>query len=142
MRNHDGHARASEIVKAARRYLGVRFRMQGRTVEGLDCVGLIAAAARDVGVFTPLPAWLPYRGLKPEAVDTLILAAGCRVVALQARRPGDMLLRWPAARQVHLALCTEWGVIEANASIRKVVERGVAPDEVWHAAWRLPEGES
>lgn len=37
------------ISEAAEKYIGVPFRHQGRTMAGLDCVGLVILAARDVG---------------------------------------------------------------------------------------------
>jgi cell wall-associated NlpC family hydrolase len=40
----------SELVLAARRYLGVRFVHRGRLPHKLDCVGLIWIAYRDCGV--------------------------------------------------------------------------------------------
>ena len=42
-----------EFVAAARSYLGVRWLHQGRNRLGVDCVGLIIAAARDIGVEVP-----------------------------------------------------------------------------------------
>jgi len=40
---------SSDIVNAARSYLGVKFRHQGRTRAGIDCVGLLVCVARDLG---------------------------------------------------------------------------------------------
>lgn len=46
------HARATraQIVEAARSYLGIRFRHQGRDKSGLDCVGLLVLISRDCGL--------------------------------------------------------------------------------------------
>lgn len=38
-----------DIVKAARAWIGAPYKHQGRTRNGLDCVGLLVAVARDVG---------------------------------------------------------------------------------------------
>lgn len=43
-------ATRKEFVEAARSYVGVKFRMYGRDRTGLDCVGLLFAAASDVGI--------------------------------------------------------------------------------------------
>lgn len=43
----------SEFVAAARTYLGVPYRHQGRNRIGMDCVGLVVCAARDVGYDIP-----------------------------------------------------------------------------------------
>lgn len=42
--------RASELVAAASRYVGVRIKHRGSDASGCDCVGVIVAALRDVGV--------------------------------------------------------------------------------------------
>lgn len=41
--------RSSDIIAAARFYLGVPFRHQGRSARGLDCLGLLAVSLRDAG---------------------------------------------------------------------------------------------
>jgi hypothetical protein len=38
------------IVRAAKSYLGVRFRHQGRDRTGLDCVGLVVRVCNDLGM--------------------------------------------------------------------------------------------
>lgn len=45
--------RRSEFIKAARNYINVPYRHQGRNRSGVDCVGLIVCAARDVGYAIP-----------------------------------------------------------------------------------------
>lgn len=44
---------------AARSYVGVPFRDKGRSLEGLDCIGLLVCAAKDCGVEveTPVPTY-------------------------------------------------------------------------------------
>lgn len=40
----------SAIGQAALAYVGTRFKMRGRTKQGIDCVGLLIAAGRDAGL--------------------------------------------------------------------------------------------
>ena len=40
----------SDFVDAARKYLDVPFMHQGRSLRGLDCLGLVVVAARDLGI--------------------------------------------------------------------------------------------
>lgn len=40
----------AQIIAAARKYAGVPFHHQGRDRNGLDCIGLIVATLRDVGI--------------------------------------------------------------------------------------------
>ena len=139
MANCDGHPRADLIVAGARGWVGTRFRRQGRGSEGLDCVGLVAAAAAGAGIRLCVPGWLPYRGLRPDEVTSLFCTAGC-VEIDEGAAAGDILLRWAAARQPHLAIRTPGGLIEAHAGMGRIVERHLDAAEAWHSVWRLPEG--
>lgn len=40
----------TEIVEAARKYKGTKFKKLGRSKAGMDCVGLLVMAGRDVGL--------------------------------------------------------------------------------------------
>jgi cell wall-associated NlpC family hydrolase len=39
----------NSVVEAARKYLGVKFAHTGRSDKGLDCIGLVALVAKDLG---------------------------------------------------------------------------------------------
>lgn len=136
-----GAPSGAALIRAARRLLGVRFRPQGRGLEGVDCVGLVLLAAKSVGMTLQADSY-PLRG------PTLLLArrwladAGCREVALRAVSAGDLVLSAPAVRQVHLAFWTGRGVIEAHAGLGRVVERPGPMDAQWDSAWRLPVEEA
>ena len=125
-------------MAAARSELGRAFRPQGRGDEGLDCLGLAlrAMAAADCAVDAPR---LPMRGHRRDQVKGWLLAAGFAEMAVAASRPGDLLLSFPATRQAHLAVRTAEGFVEANAGLRRVVERPWGKGEGWHSAWRLRE---
>lgn len=55
----------TEIVSAARKYLGVPFRHRGRSARFLDCVGLIVIAMRDCG--REIHHDKPHYGREPHA---------------------------------------------------------------------------
>ncbi len=65
--------------------------------------------------------------------------SGCGFVAFEVALAecGDLLLTFPATRQAHLAVRTEKGFVEANAGLRRVVERPWQSGEGWHSAWRV-----
>lgn len=126
------------MEEAARTFIGVRFRRQGRDMRGLDCVGLVAVAAKKAGLAIEVPHDLPYRGLDVEATAALFCLAACQPVGWEQAMAGDILLRWAAERQPHVAVRSRIGVIEAHAGIGKVIERNLGGDERWHAVWRLP----
>lgn len=135
------HPRAAAVVAAARMLVGVPFRPQGRSVSGgLDCVGVVIAAAGAAGI--PLHARADYalRGQGPETVARELAAAGCVRLAGAVPAPGDLLLTGPAPLQAHLAIWTADGCVEADVRLRRVVERPVE-GRAWHSLWRLPIGE-
>jgi hypothetical protein len=109
-------------VAAARACIGARFRPHGRDAgHGLDCVG-VAAAAYGIAV----PGGYALRGGDPAAVAAAICGAGFSSVA-QAE-PGDLLLIQAGHAQLHLAVKTACGIVQAHAGLRRVVETPGAPD--------------
>lgn len=137
MQKAETHPQSEQLVASARGWIGTRFRPQGRGVEGLDCLGLVLACCRSVGIEINLPPF-PLRGMRICEAEERFAAAGCRLQAVAGC--GDVLLASPASRQVHLAISTGTGVIEAHAGIGRVVERRSGGDEKWASVWRLPMG--
>jgi hypothetical protein len=121
----------SEVEAAARRLVGCRFRLHGRDpATGLDCVGVVACA-------TGLEAVSGYalRTANADRVIRLIEAAGLRRSASAAA--GDVLLMRVGACQLHLAIRTGTGIVHADASLRRVVERPGVPEWEIIGSWRL-----
>lgn len=117
-------------LERARGAIGARFRLHGRSVaDGLDCVGLAGLA---YGVVPP-------RGYSLRSGDARAVLAGVAEAGLARAadpRPGDLVLYLAGPGQLHLGIASEDGVIHADASLRRVVERpGAAP---WFelARWR------
>lgn len=132
------------IAAAALAEVGRPFRAQGRGDEGLDCVGLVLRALRGGGWGLDVPR-LPLRGHSAEQIFAWMGEAGLWELRVSDARPGDILLTFPATRQAHLAIRTQQGFVEANAGLRKVVERPWHEGSGWHSAWRAgsrPDGES
>jgi hypothetical protein len=113
------------IDAAARGFLGTPWRHLGRSATGLDCIGLVLLAARDVGIALPDPA--PYER-EPQGTRLLdgILAHAARVAAPS---PGDVLLFRMGLYGGHVGIASEhpaWRVpacIHAYAPHRRVVEQ-------------------
>lgn len=121
----------SAVVAAARRAVGSRFRLHGRTpAEGLDCVGL-AAWAHGVAA---VPSGYALRSGDVAATMLLIAGAGLRRVAAAA--PGDLVLARAGPGQLHLAIWTGEGVVHADAMLRRVVERPGPPPWPVIGYWR------
>ncbi len=127
------------ILAAARGLLGTPFRAQGRGVAGVDCLGLVLLACERAGVRIRGPVPAPaLRGIALAEAEMQLRSASARRVEVAA--PGDVLLARPAVAQVHLAIATGDGVVEAHAGLGRVVERPMVAGEGWLSAWRLPLG--
>lgn len=112
-------------VAAARAMLGVRFRLHGRTAEGLDCVGLALLALRAEGFEAAVPSGYALRSGDAARAGAAIAALG--LVPAAVPRPGDLLLVKAGPGQLHFAIQAETGVIHADALLRRVVERPELP---------------
>ena len=119
-----------DVVAAARAYLGVPWRHQGRSRLGLDCAGLVALVARDLGLsdydstnYRRHAQGQAFVGHFRDRMDQ---------VAILEMAPGDVLLFADGAYPCHSAFLSErHGVpylIHAHASRRKVVEEAYAGD--------------
>lgn len=115
----------SDVVDAARRYLGVPFHHQGRVPAGVDCAGLLILTARDLGL-DPIDC-LTYA----HDPDPVMLAEYLEAQPFLARinpneiEPGDIVLMCLSTRSQrghHLAIITDVGLIHAYAPARMVVE--------------------
>lgn len=113
----------AQVLRSARKSLGVPFVHGGRSVRGLDCVGLFASIAHDLGYpFEDNPGYSPTH-------STLLLEAMRKFtdeLPLDARRPGDFGLYWmdPVTRTPwHCAVFTEqmW-LIHGYDYVGKIVE--------------------
>jgi cell wall-associated NlpC family hydrolase len=139
----------AEIVRTARRYLGVPFLHQGRTRAGADCVGLLVLVARDMRLRHR--DLLTY-GRNPNPRQLLeALSTSCERIDDPTRplsphevwacsRPGDIVVFWfsgPGAPQ-HVAIRTERGMLHTWANVRRVVEHGLTDHwrERVHSVWR------
>lgn len=125
------------VVAAARATIGTRFRPQGRTPGlALDCVGLALVAGRAAGT---VPGQLPVYALggdHGDRIERALQALGCECVA--SALPGDLLLIAPTPRQLHLAVVSPAGVIQAHAGLGRVVEGPLDPLWTILGIWRFP----
>ena len=114
-------SRADEIVARARALIGTSFRAQGRGGDGLDCVGLVAAALGRGGVRRDYAL----RGGCADALGAGLAAAG--LARVEEAAAGDVIALRAGPGQLHLGLWTGDGLVHADAGLRRVVER---PGEV------------
>lgn len=118
------------IVDAARAYVGAPFRHQGRTKRGIDCVGVLIAVARDLGVMRADEDYTGY-GRHPSPVELMRCVSNhCTRRRDGLREPGDIaVMRWEAQPQ-HAAIITRLpdgreGILHSYANARACVEHGI-----------------
>lgn len=141
-----------EVIACARQFLGVRFAHQGRTADGLDCLGLLLLTAATLGLRfgdaaadaldVPSYGTWPNVMLLKQKLDTHLLPIDTHILG-----PADIVLLKIQGRPQHLALLSDYpmpaelGMIHAYAGARAVVEHRY--DAYWReqtfAAYRLPQ---
>jgi len=122
-------ATRSQIVDAARSWVGVPFLHQGRNRHGVDCVGLAVVVMSELGLGS-----YDFTGYarRPESRDFLqhMLAGGGIRIPLDAARPGDVIAFRDSITPCHLAIVSEKSavlhLIHAHALRRRVVEEPYA----------------
>jgi murein DD-endopeptidase / murein LD-carboxypeptidase len=121
-----------EIIAAARRCVGARFRPHGRDPAwGLDCVGVAGIAFGRI-----VPVRYPLRGGDPRRIIELITASGLRRSNDDPDAGGSLLLFAVDAAQHHLAVATGAGFVHADTQLRRVVETTMRPHGALLGAWR------
>ena len=101
---------ADSFIAAARTYIGVPWQHQGRSRFGIDCVGLLVCAARDLGI--PVEDIRAYQR-EPGAHDLArMLRRHCVSVPVADMRPGDIVLMGrPSTHVGFLAQDNPFGLI-------------------------------
>lgn len=110
---------ANDYAVRAKALVGTRFRPQGRSEDGLDCIGVVLSTfgiPADVARSNYRLGGNHERELRDE------LDKHFRRVPSAQIRPGDVMLIAADDRQLHLAVRTEAGFVHAHAGIRRVVE--------------------
>lgn len=120
----------SEIVAAARGFLGVRYQHQGRSRKGMDCAGLIVMVARACGI--EARDMLGYaRTPDGKSLQAHLDAQAPKTGQMQA---GDILLMRFKREPQHLAIVTDYpfgglAMIHSYAGAGQVVEHRI--DKQW-----------
>lgn len=130
---------AHDVVAEARAWLGVPFLHQGRSRNGVDCIGYVAAVCAHLGALEPLNN-LPHNYARnPQALlkDALrmlgrptTLEIGCIV-----------LIKWPLTKDPsHVGIYTGESMIHCYEAVGRVVEHGYTTPwpERTESLWRLP----
>jgi cell wall-associated NlpC family hydrolase len=129
---------AAGLADAAEAFMGVRFRLHGRDpATGLDCVGLVAASLRAIGLTAQEPRGYRLRNASIAGWLDTVSQSGLVPVHGPVRR-GDVLLISPGPAQHHLIIAQGRGwVIHAHSGLGRVVSEPVTAPLKAVAHWRL-----
>lgn len=133
---------ADTFVAELRTWVGTPWRHQGRTKgRGVDCIGLIVAAARDAGVMADASEFDRVDYLRHPRGDELreVLERYCTPAATAA--PGVLVLFRLGAKLRHVAVVAGETMIHADSATGHVVEVGYRGPWLRRtdSLWQLPE---
>jgi cell wall-associated NlpC family hydrolase len=121
------------LIAAARSYLGVRFRHQGRSERGVDCAGLIVVCLLATG---RVPADVEAYGREPlnQGLRGMCVENFGEPIPKGGMQPGDVALMRFRGEPSHVGLVTDYpydglALIHAFAQVKKVVEHRL--DSEW-----------
>jgi cell wall-associated NlpC family hydrolase len=114
-------------LNKARSYLGTPFKHQGRSKNGMDCIGIIIVPLNDIGFFNYENKNYRKYGLGGEIIE--VLSKHCYEVKKPFKyQAGDILLFSKGSSQ-HLAIYTDKDtIIHAHNFVGKVVEHSLTKD--------------
>jgi cell wall-associated NlpC family hydrolase len=131
----------NDIVAEARTYLGVPWKHQGRSKNGVDCAGLVIEVAKACR-----GSDFDVRNYPRQAYDeTMLLLCRRHMVKVKEPQPGDALV-FGLANSRHIGIAGDYhlgglSLIHAWLAVGKVVETRL--DEQWlsrlRGAYRFPE---
>jgi hypothetical protein len=132
--------KAQDFVDAARSYLGVPFRHQGRTEHGVDCIGLVILARLKLGPWDATRHDIVnYRRNPKDALDVTLPKFLEQIFAPEVGALAA--IRWPKMKVAnHIAILTPATIIHSYAEVGRVIETGYR--EPWPrqtvSLWRIP----
>lgn len=138
----EARRRAAAII-AARKYLGTPWQHLGRSVHGLDCVGLVVMVCQQLGISDYDIATYPREPVAAQFLDHFIKGGGARI-PIGAALPADLMLFREQRYPCHVAILSERDgaatIIHAHATRRLVLEEVLIPEWLGKrvAAIRLP----
>lgn len=128
-----------QVIDEARAWVGVPFLHQGRSRQGVDCIGLIIVVAKDLGL---VPAEFDSRNYGRAPGDgRLLVEIAERCAEVTVAEPATLVvIRWNRD-PFHVAICTGPTLIHSNSTVGKVVEHGYRHPwpKLTVSIWRLPE---
>lgn len=127
----------ARVIDAARSWVGVPFRHQGRDRSGIDCVGLPIVICKDLGVL-PAEFDVANYGRLPTGQIIELLQRQCK--KLSEPVPGSLVVIAWDKLAAHVAICTGPTIVHSYQSVGRVIEHGYRGRwlRVTHSIWALP----
>jgi hypothetical protein len=118
--------------------VGIPFRLHGRDrARGLDCVGVLEAAAAACGMQIRLPNGYALRSRRLPCLDSALRSLSLSPATGQPQA-GDVLLLRPGPCQHHLVIAVpDARIVHAHAGLRRVVMSDQPPHWAVAAHWRV-----
>ncbi len=115
----------------------IPWRHQGRSLRGVDCVGLFYVLGKTIGLEVDMGN--NYTRLPNPAVLEAGMAEHCTRILKRNSMPGDLALIKYADKAIHLVMFTDKGIIHCSRDAGTVVEHSI--DQSWDrnivSVWRL-----
>lgn len=127
-----------EVIAEARSWVGVPFMHQGRSRQGVDCVGLAIVVGQKLQLIPPNFERRDYGRLPSRGELAQKIQQHCK--PLSAPTPGCLLaMRWNT-ETAHVAICTGDNLIHSYERIGRVVEHGFRGPwlKFVDSVWALP----
>lgn len=118
------------LVEAARRHVDVKFQHRGRSVRGMDCLGLVVLAMRDIGV-EMVDREVYGRDPSADGIREAAVAHFGDPIPLGTLQPGDVVLLQWHQQPNHVAIVGDYpygglSLIHCLAQEGRVVEHRLA----------------
>jgi len=123
-----------QIILHARKWIDVPFQHQGRSLSGVDCIGIFSSVSKEIGRTIPIPNNYTHHP------DQKVLISEMERLFDRIKKSemayGDLVLLRFADDQKrvpnrHVAIRTDLGLLHASATFRKVTEHTL--DDEWMA---------
>lgn len=117
---------AQTYVAEAKKLVGTKYLHQGRTVNGVDCLGLVVLPAIACGLKVIDCTVYPKLGAGPQ----LLAALEEQLVRCDGTQIGDILVFDLGSANYHLAIRTGYGILYASYSLT-----GLVTETVYRKPW-------
>jgi cell wall-associated NlpC family hydrolase len=137
--HHQGAVTGEDVARTARILIGTKYLHQGRSIHGIDCVGVPIWVCTELGI---LPDEVRRANYGRIATGELLQELQRFCVRLEVPEIGCLIaFKWPGESTAgHVAIKTPYGIVHAYRNHGGVKEHGYRAKwpEWTDSFWRLP----